>query len=269
MTDTIDYAAHLRRVRETAPLVHNITNHVAMNPMANILLALGASPAMAHAPEEVAEFARMAGALTINIGTLSQSWLEAMVLAARAAREAATPWVLDPVAVGASAFRRDACARLLGLAPTVIRGNASEILALAGRGGAGRGVDSSDPIAAAEDAAVALARDHGTVVALTGEVDRVTDGRGIVRVFGGSALMTRVTAIGCGLTGVVGSFVAGGAPVTDATISALASYAVAGEWAARAATGPGSFWAPFVDALYTLTPEDLATAAQVSWHEAP
>ncbi|MFG6139337.1 hydroxyethylthiazole kinase [Halomonas sp. B23F22_10] len=255
---SLDPAPHLARVRRTTPLVHNITNHVAMNFMANALLALGASPAMVHAREEAAEFAGLAAALTLNIGTLSPHWLDAMVDAARAANGAGTPWVLDPVAVGATRFRREAGARLLALGPTAIRGNASEILALARQGGGGRGVDSTDSADSAERAAVALARESGAVVAVTGEVDLVTDGRRLARVAGGHALMPRVTTMGCALTGVVGAFLAGAEDPFAATVAALAAYAAAGESAAESAAGPGSFAVAFLDALYALDPDTLS-----------
>ncbi|WP_136247129.1 hydroxyethylthiazole kinase [Halomonas borealis] len=256
---SLDPVSHLERVRATTPLVHNITNHVAMPFMANALLALGASPAMIHAREEAAEFTDLAAALTLNIGTLSPHWLAAMDDAARAANATGTPWVLDPVAVGATGFRREAGARLLALGPTAIRGNASEILALARQGGGGRGVDSTDTADSAERAAVALARDSGAVVAVTGEVDLVTDGRRLAKVTGGHPLMPRVTTLGCALTGVVGAFLSGAEDAFEATVAALAAYAVAGETAGRTAAGPGSFAVAFLDALYAL---DTATLSR-------
>ncbi|XKE45333.1 hydroxyethylthiazole kinase [Halomonas organivorans] len=266
---SLDPAPHLTRVRRTRPLVHNITNHVAMNPMANVLLALGASPAMVHAREEAAEFAGLADALTLNIGTLSPHWVEAMVEAARAASAAGTPWVLDPVAVGATAFRRETAARLLEPGPAVIRGNASEIMALAARGAGGRGVDSTDSSEAAERAAVDLARRQAAVVAVTGAVDLVTDGRRLARVAGGHALMPRVTALGCSLTGVVGAFLAGAEDPFEATAAALATYAVAGEEAGKRAPGPGSFAVAFLDALYALDEATLADRAHLEVTDAP
>ena len=265
----IDPAAHLARVRETRPLVHNITNHVAMNSMANVLLALGASPAMVHAREEAAEFTALAGALTINIGTLSPHWVDAMEAAALAAGETGRPWVLDPVAVGATRYRRETGARLLALSPDVIRGNASEIIALAGGAGGGRGVDSTDPAEAALEAARRLAAQTGGVVAVTGEVDLVTDGRRVARVHGGHPLMPRVTTLGCALTGVVAAFVAGADDHLEATVAALAGYAVAGELAGEVARGPGSFAVAFLDALYHLDHEALAERARLEMTDAP
>ncbi|MDT0500024.1 MULTISPECIES: hydroxyethylthiazole kinase [unclassified Halomonas] len=265
----IDPAAHLVRLRERAPLIHNITNLVAMNPMANVLLALGASPAMVHAREEAAEFAALADALTINIGTLSPHWLAAMEEAAEAAQLAGKPWVFDPVAVGATAYRREAGQRLLEHRPTVIRGNASEILALERQGSGGRGVDSSDPIEAAEQAAITLARRTAAVVAVTGEVDLVTDGRHLARVPGGHPLMPRVTTLGCALTGVVAAFLAGAEDPFAASVAALACYGEAGRRAGEVASGPGSFSVAFLDALYALDHDQLVTLPTLEVSDAP
>lgn len=163
-----DIGATLTRLRQSTPLVHSITNYVAMNPAANVLLALGASPAMVHAAEEAAEFAALADALVINIGTLSAPWVDAMLSAAESAQQQQTPWVLDPVAIGATRFRRDACARLLEFSPTIIRGNASEIIALAGDALGGRGVDST----AASDEALTAAVAPGQTSAGSGRRHR-------------------------------------------------------------------------------------------------
>ncbi|TCO71653.1 hydroxyethylthiazole kinase [Rhodovulum euryhalinum] len=258
-----DWGSHLSEMRRRAPLVHNITNYVAMNVMANVLLAAGASPAMLHAVEEAAEFTPLAAALTINIGTPSAPWVEGMQASARAAREAGIPWVLDPVAVGATAFRRAAVARLLDHAPAAIRGNASEILALAGMAARGKGADSADPVAAAEDAARALAQRTGAVVAVTGPVDFVTDGPRGWRVANGHPTMPRVTALGCSLTGLVGAFLAGAVDRAQATVAALAYFGLAGERAGAVAAGPGSFQVALLDALAAITPEDLAAGARV------
>lgn len=266
---SIDPAAHLARVRETCPLVHNITNHVAMNTMANVLLAIGASPAMVHAREEATEFTALAGALTINIGTLSPPWVDAMEASALAAGETGRPWVLDPVAVGATRYRRETGARLLALSPDVIRGNASEVIALAGQAGGGLGVDSTAPAEAALGAARRLVRQTDGMVAVTGEVDLVTDGRRIARLWGGHPLMPRVTTLGCALTGVVAAFLAGADDRFEATVAALACYAVAGELAGEVARGPGSFAVAFLDALFHLDSEALAERARLEVHDAP
>lgn len=253
---------YLDATRQTAPLVHNITNFVAMNMMANVLLAIGASPAMVHAREEVTEFAGLAQALTVNIGTADSTWAAAMEDAARVMAEAGRPWVLDPVGVGATRFRQEVSARLLAIWPTVVRGNASEILTLAGLGGAGRGVDAGDSVADAEDAARALARRTGGVVAVSGPVDFVTDGARAVRVANGHPAMARITVMGCSLNGVIAAFCVGQPPL-DATAAALAAYGLAGEIAGRTATGPGSFQPAFLDALAALSPGALDDAARI------
>ncbi|MCM2563692.1 hydroxyethylthiazole kinase [Lutimaribacter sp. EGI FJ00015] len=255
--------AYLETMRANAPLVQNITNYVAMNVMANVLLAAGASPAMVHDAGEAGEFARIAQALTVNIGTLSPHWLRGMEAAAQVAHDTGTPWALDPVAVGATAMRRDAGARLLALKPTVIRGNASEILALAGAEAAGKGADAADSVTAAEGAARDLARATGAVVAVTGAQDYATDGEAGYRVDNGHALMPRITVMGCSLTGVVGAFLVGQSPLS-ATVAALAYYGLAGERAGAQAAGPGSFQPAFLDALYALTPQEVTAGARVT-----
>lgn len=254
----------LAEMRAATPLVQCVTNFVAMNIAANTLLAAGASPAMVHDARESGEFAAIAGALTINIGTLSPEWLGGMRAAAEGAAAAGRPWVLDPVAHFATDFRRRATAGLMALRPAIVRGNASEILALGGAAGQGRGADSGDPVAAAEAVAVALARETGAVIAVTGAVDFVTDGARSARVHGGSELMPRVTALGCALTCLVGAFAAvrPGAPF-EATLAGLAMFAAAGETAGAQAAGPGSFGWRFLDALAAATPADLDAPGRV------
>lgn len=241
------------RMRATNPLVQCITNYVAMNYAANVLLAAGASPAMVHTPEESAEFAAISGALTVNIGTLSPNFVEGMIAAAKSANEAGKPWVLDPVAHFATGYRRGTVTELLKLKPTVIRGNASEIIALGGGQSAGQGVDSGDPVEQAEEAARNLAREQNAVVAVTGEVDFVTDGNRSVRLHGGSDLMPKITATGCALTALVGAYLAvAPGQAFEATIAALGNFSVAGELATKTANGPASFMTTFVDGLHTL-----------------
>lgn len=252
----------LSAMRAERPLVHNITNFVAMNVMANVLLALGASPAMVHAREEVADFAALSQALTVNIGTVDPDWGAAMQEAAAVMAAARRPWVFDPVGVAATRFRQDLSASLLELEPTVLRGNASEILALAGLGGAARGVDAGDSVEAAETAARALAKRTRGVIAVSGPVDYVTDGTRAARVANGHPMMAQVTAMGCALNGVIAAFCVGQPPF-EATVAALAAYGVAGEIAARTAQGPGSFQPAFLDALHGLAPETLDAAARI------
>ncbi len=245
-------------VQRTTPLVHCITNYVAMNSTANCLLAMGASPAMLHAPEEVAEFTRLAGALSINIGTPSAAWAESMQLAARAAQESGTPWVFDPVAVGATRYRQTLSQALLAHDPDAIRGNTSEIMTLAGLAHAGRGVDATASIDEARAAAIALARRQGCIVAMTGDRDFITDGQQHWYITGGHALMPRVTTLGCALSATVAAFLAASPSMPLAAVAAaVASFAVAGQRAGQQAAGPGSFQVALLDALYQLTPDDL------------
>lgn len=260
----MDQTGHyLHQMRNTAPLVHNITNYVAMNMMANVLLAVGASPAMVHAREEAGEFAALAQALTVNIGTADPDWGAAMLDAATVMNAAAKPWVFDPVGVAATRFRQDLSQRLLALNPTVIRGNASEILTLAGLSGSARGVDAGDSVDAAIDAARMLAQTTKGVVVVSGPVDYITDGARAFRVANGHPLMARVTVMGCSLNGVIAAFCAG-QPVLDATVAAMASYGLAGEIAGAVAAGPGSFQPAFLDALAAQTPDSLSAGAQVT-----
>lgn len=250
MTKTETPGTLLTAMRGLNPLVQCITNYVAMNVAANVLLAAGASPAMVHAEEEAGEFAGFAGALTVNIGTLSPAWIAGMKAAAGGATAAQRPWVLDPVAHFATGFRRKATADLLALGPTVIRGNASEIISLAGGTSLARGVDSRDPVERAEEAARRLATTQRCIVAVTGVTDFVTDGERAVRIHGGSSLMPQVTALGCSLTCLVGAYVAARPEsLFDATVAALVHFAVAGKRAAERSQGPGSFAMHFIDQL--------------------
>jgi len=262
------YGKLLRRVREEAPLVQCLTNYVAMDLSANALLALGASPAMVHAREEAAEMAGLAAAVVLNIGTLSPPWVEAMHGAAAVARARDRPVVLDPVAAGATAYRRETSAALLETGVDIVRGNASEIRALVGGGATGRGVDATDPVEAALEAASQLAGSTGAVVATTGSRDLLTDGGRVLEVRGGHVIMTRVTAIGCALSSLVGAFAA----VTDdrvaATTAALATMKICGRKASFAG-GPGSFRTALLDALYALEPDELDQPGVVAELAAP
>jgi hydroxyethylthiazole kinase len=264
--DLIDHACLLRdRVRDRAPLVHCITNFVAMDTAANAVLAIGASPAMMHAREEVAEFAAIAHALTINIGTLTPDWVGSMKVAAEAAVKAGKPWVFDPVGVGATSLRQRSAAELLALKPTVVRGNASEIMVLAGLTGTGqRGVDSTRDASEAEAPARQLAKAVGCVVVVTGVVDIATDGERILRVSNGHPLMPRVTALGCALTAITGAFLAVGDDHLHSAAVATAVFGLAGEIAAREARGPGSLRVGLMDALHNLDAAAIRTGLRLS-----
>ena len=245
-------ATSLTTLRQAAPLVQCLTNSVTTNLVANALLAVGASPAMVDVPGEAGPFAQVAGALYINLGTPAGEQREAMLEAAASAHTHGTPWVLDPVAVGVLPVRTALAAELLELRPTVIRGNASEIRALAGHSAAAKGVDATDEVESARTAALELAHRWGTVVAVSGEVDLVTNGDSLVRVANGTQLFTRVTGAGCALGGVVAAYTAVLSDAFAATVAASLHYALAGELAARRAGGPGSFSPAFLDQLFLL-----------------
>lgn len=243
----------LMRIRDEAPLVLNITNYVVMNTTANALLAIGASPVMAHAVEEVEELTGLAGALVINIGTLSTPWIEAMLKAGREAARLGIPVVLDPVGCGATRFRTDTVQRLVAeLRPTIIRGNASEIRAMVQAGSATKGVDSLYTPDEILDDARRLSRSIGCVVSVSGPVDLVIDGDRIARVANGHPMMTRVTGMGCTASAVSAAFAAVCRDPFAAAVSAMAVVGIAGEIAAEQAAGPGSFQVGFLDALHGL-----------------
>ncbi|WP_410498621.1 hydroxyethylthiazole kinase [Chitinibacter sp. S2-10] len=250
-------ADELERVRANTPLVHVLTNEVVQCFTANTLLAMGASPAMIVAREEVAEFAALADALLINVGTLYAERLDAMQLAIAAANAAGTPWVLDPVAAGVLAYRTEACQAMLALKPAAIRGNGSEILALAGGLGGGRGVDSTASSNSALAAAMALAKETGAIVAVTGAIDYITDGEQSWAVELGHPLMTKVVGTGCALSSVVAAFLADAPNRLNAVAAACALMALAGERAVECSDGPGTFVAPFLDALHIIHPQSL------------
>ena len=255
----------LRRIREAKPLVHQITNYVVMNETANATLALGALPVMAHARQEVEEMVTVAGALVLNIGTLSEPWIEAMVAAGRAASTRGTPIVLDPVGAGATRYRTETAERLLReLDVTVVRGNAGEVATLLGAEAEVRGVESiaggGDPAQLARAAAGKL----GGVVSVTGAVDFVSDGDRVLAVANGHQLLAAVSGTGCMSTAVTGCFLAAKAdePLEAAT-EALAAFGVAAENAAEDARGPGTFHAALYDALAALDPDTLDERANI------
>jgi hydroxyethylthiazole kinase len=259
-----DVYAALEDLRARRPLVHNITNYVAMTISANVLLALGASPAMVHAVEEVEDFLAISDALCVNIGTLSPPWVEAMHLAVARANTLGKPWVLDPVGCGATPYRTKAAADLATLKPTIIRGNASEILSLAGQTGAGKGVDSTASTDDAVGAAAALAQRTGSVVAVTGAVDYVCDGATQVEIHAGHELMPLSTALGCSLSAVTAAFAAV-RPPREAAIAALAVFGAAGSAAAQDARGPGHLPADICDALHSMDRATLARFATLRY----
>lgn len=258
-------AMALERLQQTRPLVHHITNFVVMNDTANVTLHVGASPVMAHAREEVEEMVSMADALVLNLGTLEPDWIEAMILAGRRAGERGIPVVLDPVGAGATSFRTAMNRRLLDeVRPAIVRGNAGEIGALSGAGGEVKGVDSVGRLERPEEVARGAAGRWGCVVAITGKRDLVADEQTVLAVENGHAWMTTLTGTGCMATSVVGAFAAVEPDRLAATAAALACFGFVAEVASTRARGPGSFKRELFDALFNLTPEQLAEGARIS-----
>ncbi len=265
MTNLSEQAAkNLAAVREKKPLIHNITNYVVMNYTANALLAMGASPVMAHAQNEVEDMASFAGALVINIGTLEDDWITSMLKACKKASEMNTPIILDPVGSGATALRTNAAKKIIEESRlSVIRGNASEILSLRHADSKTKGVDSIHSVDEAAQTATVLARELNTALAITGPVDLVTDGERVVRVSNGHPLMGYVTGTGCTATTTIGAFLGVDDDPVSATATALAFFGLAGEVAGQKAEAPGSFMIGMLDALYTITPEDLKAGSKI------
>ena len=258
MPDAQTLCRDLKRIRDEAPLVHNITNYVVMNTTANALLSLGASPVMAHAAEEVEAMVAISRALVINIGTLSKPWIESMHKAVREAKKRGIPWMLDPVGAGATRLRTETAAALLKEgAPAVIRGNASEIMALHGSAASTKGVASVHGSEAALNSARHLAKTWKCVVSISGKVDLITDGKTVVRVLNGDPLMPRVTGLGCAATAITGAFIAVNPNFLEAASHAMGIMGIAGEMAVEKAAGPGTLQLHFLDALYQINDDDI------------
>jgi hydroxyethylthiazole kinase len=256
----------LRELRDRKPLIHQITNYVVMNETANATLALGALPVMAHAREEVEEMVALAGALVLNIGTLSPHWVEAMLLAGKAANEGDVPVVLDPVGAGATRYRTQTVKRILDeVKVTVLRGNQGEVATLVGVEAEVRGVESIDVGGEAAEVARVAGRNLSLVASVTGPVDHVSDGSRVLAVANGHELLAAVTGTGCMSSAITGCFLAAkpDAPL-EAAAEALAAFGVAAEDAAAAAKGPGSFHVGLYDALASLQPEDLEKRAKIT-----
>lgn len=249
----------VQAVRERAALTHCITNNVVTGFTANVLLALGASPAMVDIVGEAGDFTRVADGLLTNLGTPTPEQRKATIEAVVSAQASGTPWVLDPVAVGSLKIRTDFAQQLRDLRPTVIRGNPSEIIALAGFGAGGRGVDTSDSVESAMEAARSLAERFGTVVAVSGPTDAIVTADRVAEVGGGSALLTKVTGGGCALGAVIAAFCGSITNPFEATIAAHATYSAAAELAQARSQGPGSFAVAFLDALAEVGPDHIAS----------
>lgn len=255
---------HITSVREQAPLVQNITNYVVMNNTANALLAVGASPIMAHAHPEMQSMQAICQALVINIGTLDEYWVESMKLAVAAANQNNKPWILDPVGAGATAYRDEVLSELLALKPTAIRGNASEILALAKHNTtATKGVDSTSSSLEAIEAAQFLNKEYGALVVISGAVDIVVSEESVDQLKNGDMLMTKITGMGCSATAILAAFIAVISNKKEAALAATSLMAVAGELAAKSSQGPGSLQMHLLDKLHSITKEEYINTVKI------
>jgi len=248
----------IKEIRQNSPVVHNITNYVVMNNSANALLAIGASPVMAHAEEEVEDMVNISGALVINIGTLSPHWIRAMLRAVYQARKQNIPIILDPVGAGATTYRTNTAQELIQeVPPAIIRGNASEIMAILDEDAKTKGVESIASSHSAVDAARLINKTYGSVVCVSGETDYIIYGDDVTKVMNGHPMMTKVTGMGCIATALCGAFAAVNHAYAEAAAQAMAVMGIAGEIAAENVPGPGSLQVRFLDALYRLTEEDI------------
>ena len=250
----------LQKVREVNPLVHNITNVVVTNFTANGLLALGASPVMAYAPEEVADMARIASALVLNIGTLNAQNVESMIIAGKSANENNVPVIFDPVGAGATQYRTDTAQRILNeVKVSIIRGNAAEIANVVGERWEIKGVDAGNAKGNTVQLAVASAKKLNAVVVITGKEDVVSDGNITYTISNGHPILTKVTGTGCLLTSVIGAFTGVEKDLVKASVSALTFYGIAAEKAAMktAEQGPGSFQIEFLNQLSLVSKQDV------------
>ena len=255
-----------QKVRETCPVAPSITNTVTINFVANAQIAVGGSAAMVYLPDEGEAMAEMGGAMYINVGTLLPVYADTLPATAKRLHELSKPWVVDPVAVGMGKLRTQLLADFKPYKPTIVRGNASEVITLADvwgleradAGAAVRGVDSTQEVDAARAAAVAIARYTGGAVAVSGETDLVTDGETVVLSHGGSPFMTQITGSGCSLGGVCAVYAACAETPLAAALAAVGVYNVAGARAGARVNAPASFQVAFLDELYLAAPEDIA-----------
>ncbi|OFX18038.1 MAG: hydroxyethylthiazole kinase [Armatimonadetes bacterium RBG_16_58_9] len=256
----------LERIRQDRPLIHNITNFVVMNETANAILCLGALPIMSHAIEEVEEMVGIASALVLNVGTLTPDWVDAMERAGKRANELDIPVILDPVGAGATRLRTESSRRLLNeVRISVVRGNAGEIAALAGIDSEVRGVESIGASASAEEIAARFASTRGSVAAVTGEVDVVSDGKQTAKIHNGHAMLGKVVGTGCMSTAIVGCFAAVESDPFTAAVGGLVALGIAGEMAAdTSGERPGTFHAHLYDSLYALDCARIRKLARVA-----
>lgn len=257
---TTSIAKMMTKVRKTRPLVHHITNYVTVNDCANITICAGGSPVMSDAAKDVPEMVRLASALVLNIGTLRPRTVDSMIIAGKEANDAGVPVILDPVGAGATSYRTESVRRILNtIDVSVIKGNAGEIGVLAGTGGDVRGVDSMSEPENCEDTVKALAGDTSTIVAMTGPIDYVSDGKRVVVLKNGHDYLECVSGTGCMVSSVVGCYVGAHGAKIRAVSAAISVFSIAGEMAAVNAKGPGSFKMELFDSMYNLTEDDVTS----------
>ena len=255
-------------IRQERPLIHNITNMVAMNDSANIILAIGGLPIMAHAREEVKEMVRAAGALVLNIGTLTSEQIDSMIAAGKEANSLKKPVVFDPVGAGATYLRTESALRLQERVKIdIVRGNYAEISVLAGLKGNIKGVESVGREKNSVEVARSLACKHNQVVVITGEKDIVTDGKTGLEISNGSPMLRTITATGCMVTSLIATFAAVCDDYVLASAGALVCFGLAGERAAVKAKGPGSFKMNLFDEVYNLNEEIICKDLKVKIYE--
>ena len=249
---------NIKKVRTLSPLVHNITNYVVMNSSANALLAAGASPVMAHAEEEVRDMVRIADSLVLNIGTLSKKWVDSMKIALKEANRLGKPVILDPVGAGATIYRTETVKDLLNTGTvSVIRGNASEIMALVSVGFHTKGVESTETAGSAVESAKLLQQKNKCIVCISGKIDYILSQDEVVQIHNGHEMMSRITGMGCAATALIGAFAGITNNYFEAAVSGMALMGVAGELAVKESSGPGSLQMHFFNKLYNLTSKDF------------
>lgn len=250
--------ADIQAIKKFSPLVHNITNYVVMESTANALLAIGASPIMAHALDEIDDIVKIANSLVLNIGTLCPAWIQAMILALKAATSKGIPVILDPVGAGASCYRTKMVQSILDHGTvTVIRGNASEIASLSGDQVQTKGVDSLLDPADCQSQAKRLASKNRCVVWMSGQTDLITDGQSCILISNGHPMMSKVTGMGCMATAITGAFLTVNPNAFLGSAHASLVMGIVGEMTAEKCRGPGSFKVEFIDSLYSLSLSDI------------
>jgi len=258
----------IERIHQERPLIHNITNMVAMNDSANIILAVGGLPVMAHAQEEVGEMVKAAGALVLNIGTLTPEQIESMIIAGKVANSLKIPVILDPVGAGATNLRTESALRLQEkIKINIVRGNFAEISILAGLKGNIKGVESIGTEKNSVEIACSLARKYNQVAIITGKQDVVTDGKTVIEIDNGSPMLGTITATGCMVTSLIATFAAVDEDCLLASTGALVCFGLAGERAAVKVQGPGSFKVNLFDEIYNLNEKIICEGLKVNIYE--